>query len=188
MNAEHETEPALEALLAARRNLDAADRAAVEALRAEATGADALLVRLGAAARTAMARHARGTARDAITLTIRAIGARVEALLGAGRILEPALVRGDGPGGVLVAHPFGGREARTHVDVDGDRFVVMLDLGAEGATRVSITRDGRELASEVPTHGRWLLPRLAEGRYRVEASGSDGTIAALDLVLERSAQ
>lgn len=189
MSTRPEGDVALEALLATRRDLSASDRAAVDALRGDGDGAGALPWRYAATARAAMAAAAARGA-GVLSLTIRAIGARLEALLHLGRVLEPVVVRGDGPGGLLVAHRIGEAEIATHVDVDDGRFVVMLDVSGQVAddARWSISRGGRELASEVRASGRWLLPRLEEGVYRIEGRGKTGTIAELDLVLERSSE
>ena len=189
---EPDNDDLIEGLLARRARMTASELAATEALRGDATWSASLATRLTEAAQRAI-RPASALA--TIRLKIVALGARLEAMfqggdVAAGQVLTPAQVRGDAPGGLLVAHKIGSRAVSTHVDIDGDRFVVMMDLGREAAergTRVSLLRDGRELASEVPMKGRWLLPRLAPGAYSVRVPEADGSVAELDLVLERSA-
>jgi hypothetical protein len=75
---------------------------------------------------------------QAVALRVRAMGARIEAFFGrAGeaQLVQAAQARGDAPGGVLVRHAFGAGEASTHVDLAGDRFVVMIDLGADAPAK-----------------------------------------------------
>lgn len=165
------------------------EAAALDAVRAEAAWPAELGARLLARAKVAIGSARRPTAWTTVRLQIRAIGDQLEALVG-GRVVDPVAIRGDAPGGVLLTHAFGAGQASTHIDVSGDRFVVILDLGADVADRglrVSLSRDGRELASEVLRKGRWLMPELRAGSYEVRAADRHGQVGELDLVLERPA-
>lgn len=201
MGAHEDEDETMAALLRARAAVSPADAAAIAALRAEAPWPTQLGRRLEAEAMLAIAAR-RWRLADAV-LRIRAVGRRIEAFFGPsdvgrmrvaeagpGELVQAADVRGDAPGGVLVRHALGLGEAATHVDVAGDRFVVMVDLGPDApgrGVRVSLLRDGRELASEALRKGRWLLPTLPAGAYRLSTRDRDGVVAELDLVLERSA-
>lgn len=127
-----------------------------------------------------------------VTLIIRAIGESIEVLAGEVRWGEvaPTPVRGETRGGVLVRHPLGRLELSAHVDVRGDKFLVMLDLGREApgrGTRITLRRGDREVASEMLRQGRVLLPEMGEGQWRVEVRDSGGWLGELDLVLTRRA-
>lgn len=128
------------------------------------------------------------------TLVVRALGDVVEVLAGdrrLGEVVTPVPVRGEGRGGVLVRHRLGRCDLATHVDVRrGDRFVVMLDLGAEAArrqTRIALFKGPREVLSEGLRQGRVLLPELAPGVWHVEVRDREGWVGGLDLVLSNRA-
>lgn len=176
----------LEMLLKARGAADPGLDEAVAALRAEAPWPEAFGRRLETDAREALrAAGARGL--QAVLLRVRALGRRLEAVVGGGVPVLAADVRGDAPSAVLLQHPFGDQTATTHVALVGARFEVMIDFGlasVDVGTRASLRRGGRELASEVLRQGRWLLPALREGAYEVVATDRSGKRAQLDLVLE----
>jgi len=178
----------IEELLRTRRK----DDAMVAALSAEAQWSPGTAARLVAHAHAAL--RARVCAVHSVALRVRALGDRIEAFfgrVGEGQLVQAAQARGDAPGGVLVRHAFGAGEASTHVDLAGERFVVMIDLGADAParrTRVALVRDGRELASENLRKGRWLLPTLSAGAYHLRATDESGAAADLDLVLERAGE
>jgi len=94
-----------------------------------------------------------------------------------------------------VRHRLGDREVATHVDARGPaRFAVLLDFGSDAATRGtrvslrSMARGGREILSETLRQGRFLLPELGVGDWRVEIRDAAGWVGELDLVLgERAA-
>ncbi|PKN58392.1 MAG: hypothetical protein CVU56_05880 [Deltaproteobacteria bacterium HGW-Deltaproteobacteria-14] len=126
-----------------------------------------------------------------LKLVLRHLRGALEVIEAVGDLLEPAPARGDGNDGVLVRHRFGDREVTAHVSAsEAPRFVVTLDIWgarAPSATRVSLFRGDRELASELPRTGRVMLPELPPGQYRVVLSDAGEYVGELDLTFTSAA-
>jgi|GEM_PF-2457563 len=126
-----------------------------------------------------------------LKLVLRQLRGALEVVEAVGDLLEPVPARGERGEGVLVRHRFGDREVTAHVSSsESPRFVVTLDLWGEptpSRTRVSLFRDGRELASELPRTGRVMLPELPAGSYRVVLTEAGEYVGELDLTFASAA-
>jgi hypothetical protein len=146
--------------------------------------------RMRARARAAIGLSSGG--RQLVELVLRAIGTRLEALVGPpgmSALATPVAVRGEADGGMLVRARLGERDIATYVDARPDgRFMILLDLGedaAERRMRVTVSRGDREISSEMARLGRMRLPEMAVGMYRVRVEDLAGWVGDLDLRLER---
>ena len=166
---------------------------AASALDADATFPDGVRgERLMARARTSMGLS--GGGRQLVELVLRAIGTRLEALVGTpgmSALVTPVAIRGDADGGMLVRAKLGERDIATYADARPDgRFMILLDLGedaAERRMRVTVSRGDREISSEMARLGRMRLPEMTVGTYRVRVEDMAGWVGDLDLRLERPA-
>lgn len=124
-------------------------------------------------------------------LVVRRLARALEVAHWTGTRPEPVAIRGALDGGVLVRERLGSHEVVAHVaETTNARFIVTLDVvGATSRDRIraTLSRGGRELASELLRGERWLLPPLGVGHYRVALDGGDGRVGNLDLSFEDAA-
>ncbi len=130
---------------------------------------------------------------NVLKLVIRAVRRQLELIEFVGDRIMPVPVRGPADDGVVVKHRFANHDVSAHVSLTDhnseQRFAVTLDLWGERTEefRVSLFRDGREIASEVPRKGRVWFSRVAAGNYRVVMEAPGHEIGQLDLALEAAA-
>ena len=122
---------------------------------------------------------------------LEAIGTSLRVAELVGGCLEPAPVRSAMEDGVLVERRMGAHTVAAHLSChEPSRFDILVDVWPDhddpGPVRLSLYRDGRELASEVARHGRVLLPSVAAGRYRVVLTDRSGYAGELDLTFQAS--
>ena len=147
-----------------------------------------------AALRARALRVYRDSPLDLLRLAVRAVAGRLEVLELVGAVLEPRPVRGATPDGLMVHRQIDDSLAvQAHVGYSPrGGFAILLDMLAdptpEPPLRVTMWRDGRELASDIARGGRAAFSSLRPGRYRMHIGGQGAELVGrIDLDLEAEA-
>jgi hypothetical protein len=107
-----------------------------------------------------------------LTLVVESLGASLRLISLQGELVTAAPVRGEPVQGLLVRGGGADWEVGAQIEIDGaGGYGLQLDLpGPESraaTVRCSLWQGRRELASEIPRHGRVLFSGLSPGSYRV---------------------